>query len=241
MEPLTTAALVLGGAKLLGGAIEGFGQNQALAPSEVNQDRITELERLQQADALSLTGQERQAFVQAFMNPQRALQAEQMSQQQALQATLQDSGEAMRRLRNQEEQQQRALGQANTQIEMLNQEQARMQERELFALQQAEEQRARAREAALFSMIGGGVSDVGSLAGQTIAANELTGNAGQYDAQTMMQLGAMYGYQFPIYPTTGQPFTQQQMMVPPGGYGYFPGQVPNQPILPGVPGSVPGQ
>ena len=233
MEPLTTAALVLGGAKLLGGAIEGFGQYQALAPSEVNQDRIAELERLQQADALGLTGQERQAFVQAFMNPQRALQAEQMSQQ--------DSGEAMRRLRNQEEQQQRALGQANTQIEMLNQEQARMQERELFALQQAEEQRARAREAALFSMIGGGVSDVGSLAGQTIAANELTGNAGQYDAQTMMQLGAMYGYQFPIYPTTGQPFTQQQMMVPPGGYGYFPGQVPNQPILPGVPGSVPGQ
>ena len=40
MEPLTTAALVLGGAKLLGGAIEGFGQYQALAPSEVNQDRI---------------------------------------------------------------------------------------------------------------------------------------------------------------------------------------------------------
>ena len=71
MEPLTTAALVLGGAKLLGGAIEGFGQYQALAPSEVAQDRIKELERLQQADALGLTGQEKQAFVQAFMNPQR--------------------------------------------------------------------------------------------------------------------------------------------------------------------------
>jgi hypothetical protein len=90
MEPLTTAALVLGGAKLLGGAVESFGQYQALAPSEVAQDRIKELERLQQADALGLTGQEKQAFVQAFMNPQRALQAEQMNQQQALQATLQD-------------------------------------------------------------------------------------------------------------------------------------------------------
>lgn len=241
MEPLTTAALVLGGAKLLGGAVESFGQYQALAPSEVAQDRIKELERLQQADALGLTGQEKQAFVQAFMNPQRALQAEQMNQQQALQATLQDSGEAMRRLRSQEEQQQRALSAANTQIELMNQEQARMQERELLGLQRQEEDRARAREAALYSMIGGGISDAGSLAGQTMAANELTGNAGQYDAQTMMRLGAMYGYQFPIYPTTGQPFTQQQMMVPPGGYGYFPGQVPTQPIQPGVPGGVPGQ
>ena len=69
MEPLTAIALATGGAKLLGGAIKGVGDYRALRPSEVITDRIEELQRLQEADALGLTGQERAAYTSAFMDP----------------------------------------------------------------------------------------------------------------------------------------------------------------------------
>ena len=221
MEPLTIAALALGGAKLAGNVISGIGQYQALGPNEVITDRIKELERLQEADALGLTGAEKQAYVQAFMNPQRAIAAEQMSQAQALQAMTQDSGEAMRRMRAREEQEQRAQGEAGRQLQMLDLQKEKAQTEELFQLEVAEDQREKARQAALMSMIGGGVADIGSLAGQTIMAQEMVGKgSGQYNAAQLSQLGAMYGYQFPAYGTPmQQPFTQG---MPQQFYGQFP-------------------
>ena len=221
MEPLTIAALALGGAKLAGNVVSGIGQYQALGENEAITDRIKELERLQEADALGLTGEEKQAYVQAFMNPQRAIAAEQMSQAQALQAMSQDSGEAMRRLRAAEEQQQRAQGEAGRQIQMLDMQKAQAQEDELLQLSIADEQRAAAQKAALFNLIGGGVSDVGSLVGQTMMAQEMVGKgSGQYNAMQLQQLGAMYGYQFPTYASPAQqPFTQG---MPQQFYGQYP-------------------
>ena len=88
MEPLTIAALALGGTKLLGNVLSGVGQYRALAPNEAVTDEIARLERLQEADALGLTGEERNAYVQSFMDPQRALAAQQMQQSQALMSSL---------------------------------------------------------------------------------------------------------------------------------------------------------
>tara|TARA_R100000734_G_C3319028_1_gene114073 strand:- start:1175 stop:1921 length:747 start_codon:yes stop_codon:yes gene_type:complete len=239
MDPLTATALAIGGAKLVGGVIKGVGDYRAMAPSEVLTERIEELQRLQEADALGLTGQERSAYVQAFMDPQRALAAEQMGQSQALSAMAQDSGEQLRRLRAQEEQVQRAQSEAGRQIELLNQQQARAQEQELQQLELTEEQRARAREQALFSMIGGGIQDVGALSGQIIAAEELAGDdAGSFSAAQLQGLGAAYGYNFPNYaPQQPQPFNPAMggMMFgfPPGMYGYNPQTgLPIQPAAP---------
>ena len=171
MEPLTIAALALGGTKLLGNVLSGVGQYRALAPNEAVTDEIARLERLQEADALGLTGEERNAYVQSFMDPQRALAAQQMQQSQALTGMAQDSGEQLRRMRAVEEQTQRAQAEAGRQVEMLNQAQARAQEEKLLQLSIAEADRAAQREAALFNIIGGGVADVGALTGQAIMAS----------------------------------------------------------------------
>jgi len=226
MEPLTAIALATGGAKLLGGIVKGVGDYRALRPSEVIDDKIKELERLQEADALGLTGQERAAYTSAFMDPQRALAAEQMAQSQALSGMASDSGEQLRRLRSQEEQVQRAQGEAGRQIEMLNMQQAAAQEEQLMELQIMEEQRARAQEQALWSAFGGGVQDVGSMTGQIVAAEEMMGaDAGQYSAVQLQALGAAYGYSYPQYnPQMAQPFNTNQgmMMIPGQPYGYNP-------------------
>jgi len=225
MEPLTIAALALGGAKLAGGVVKGIGDYRALRPSEVVTDRINELQRLQEADALGLTGAEKQAYVSAFMNPQRALASEQMAQSQALQAMSQDSGEQLRRIRASEEQAQRAQAEAGRQVQMLDIQKEQAQIDELFQLEMADEQRARAREQALFGMIGGGVQDAGALAGQIVMAEEMLGaNKGQYSAAQLQSAAAMYGYQFPVYPTPQQQsFTTMQpgqsMYPSPGYYG----------------------
>lgn len=249
MEPLTIAALALGGTKLVGNLVSGIGQYQALKPSEVMQDKIAELERLQEADALGLTGAEKSAYVQSFMDPQRALAQQQMQQSQALTGMAQDSGEQIRRLRAQEEQAQRAQAEAGRQIEMLDLQQARAQEAQLMDLQILEEQRANAQQAALMGIIGGGIGDVGSLAGQVIAAEELTGaDAGAYNAGQLQALGAMYGYSFPQYGaqsmgayTTGMPMMggvpQVPGYMPPIYYGQPVGQ--QQPVAPPFTGGNP--
>jgi hypothetical protein len=234
MEPLTAIALATGGAKLLGGVVKGVGDYRALRPSEVITDRIDELKRLQEADALGLTGQERAAYTSAFMDPQRALASEQMAQSQALSSMGQDSGEQLRRIRAQEEQVQRAQGEAGRQIEMLNMQQARAQEAQLLELQTLEEQRARAQEQAMFAAIGGGVEDAGALAGQVVAAEELMGaDSGQYSAVQLQAIGSAYGYSYPQYtPQMAQPFNTNQgiMMIPGAPYGYNPQT--GQPIAP---------
>ena len=104
---------------------------------------------------------------------------------------------------------------------MLDLQKEKAQTDELFQLEVAEDQREKARQAALMSMIGGGVADIGSLAGQTIMAQEMVGKgSGQYNAAQLSQLGAMYGYQFPAYGSPmQQPFTQG---MPQQFYGQFP-------------------
>jgi hypothetical protein len=219
MEPLTTAALVMGGAKLIGGIGAGVSDIIATAPNEALQNRIAELERLQQADALGLTGTERAAFVDAFRQPQQALAQQQMEQSQGLQAAMQDSGRQMARLRAQEEQQQRALAAANQQVEVLNLQQQRAQEQELLNLQAAEAQREMARRAAIVKTSTAGLAAAGEMAGQVMATNELiNADPGSFDANQLRSLGSMYGYNFPAYSMPAQGYGQ------PGAFYY--GQQP---------------
>lgn len=214
MEPITLGLLLAGGAALAkraGAATSGAIANR---PIEAVQDRIAELERLQQADALGLTGDERNAFMQAFVNPQRALAGQQMDAAQAMQISAQDSGEQLRRLRAEEQREQRAVADATTQIELASQQLARQQEQELLQLQMQEEMRKNARDAAIYGGIIGGVGDVASMGSQMYAMSELT-NRGPMDpaAQALFQVGGVagpYGYNFqPYYGRQGyQPYGQ---------------------------------
>jgi len=238
MEPLTTAALIMGGASVLGAAGRGVGNYMALAPNEAVQKRISELERLQQADALGLTGTERSAFMESFVDPQRALAAEQMAQSQALTGMAQDSGEQLRRMRAQDEAAQRTLAESNRQIAMLDMQQARAQEAELLQLQQAEEEREKARRVALI----GGATETAvagmQMASQQIAASELTKMSPEAaNMMNVQRIAGGYGYNFPTYSPmpTGYPYNPYAGMgmggmLPPQPYGYYPGL--QQPTIP---------
>lgn len=232
-DPLTIAALVMGGAKLIGGVGSGIANIQRTAPNQAVLDEIARLERLQQADALGLTGTERSAFLESFTQPVAAMQQQQMAQSQALQATAQDSGEQLRRMRAAEEQTQRAAAEANRQVEILNQQQARAQEAQLLQLQMAEEQRQAERKAAITETVTAGLVAGGQLASQGIALSELAdADPGAYNANQLMAIGQMYGYSFPTYGqgAQGYPVAGQQM-IPPGYYGYYPNMNP---------GAIPG-
>ena len=242
MEPLTTAALLMGGAKLIGGIGAGVSDIIATGENKAITDRIAELERLQQADALGLTGTERAAFVDAFRQPQQALAQQQMEQSQGLQAAMQDSGRQMARLRAQEEQAQRALAAANQQVEVLNLQQQRAQEQELLNLQAAEAQREMARRAAIVKTATAGLAGAGEMAGQVMATNELiNADPGSFDANQLRSLGAMYGYNFPAYsmPAAGQSpgafyYGQQPFYAPQAGaFAPFYGMPPSAGLQPG--------
>tara|TARA_Y100000004_G_scaffold188666_1_gene243144 strand:+ start:15072 stop:15833 length:762 start_codon:yes stop_codon:yes gene_type:complete len=241
MEPLTTAALILGAGKLIGGVGQGIANIQRTAPNEALLDEIARLERLQEADALGLTGTERAAFTDAFVNPQRALAEQQMEQSQALQAMSQDSGEQLRRLRAQEEQGQRALAESNRQVELLNQQQAESQRQALLQMQIAEEQRQADRAAAITQTVSAGLAGAANIGAGMISMNELAASgAGAYDAASLQRLGSMYGYAFPQYQQPiGQPFNlppgavqQGMFMLPPAYYGMAtqPGMIPGTPM-----------
>jgi len=249
MEPLTTAALVLGAGKLIAGVGQGIADIQRTAPNEAMLAEIARLERLQEADALGLTGTERAAFTDAFVNPQRALATQQMQQSQALQAMSQDSGEQMRRLRSADEAQARAVAASNQQVELLNQQQAESQRQALLQMQMAEEQREADRQAAIISTVTMGLGGAAEIASSGIAMNELaSAGAGAYNAASLQQLGGMYGYAFPQYQQPiGQPFNlppgavmMGQQMMPPAYYGYGtqPGVIQQTPM--NVPGAQQG-
>jgi len=206
MDPLTLG-LLAGAAALSAG---GKATSAAISskPSGVAAERIKELERLQQADQLGLTGAERSAFLQAFQAPQQALAAQQLQQSQALTAIGQDSGRQLAAMRAQEEQAQRAQAEAGRQVELMNIEQARAQEEELRQLQLAQEIQKQQRKAAIIGgameAIGAGVGAAGQYGLQQqmfdVQKAALTSSPGYKNLQSASGASAPYGY---IFPTMG--------------------------------------
>jgi hypothetical protein len=228
MDPLTLG--IMAGTYLAGKGLQTYGKYQALEPGEALTDRVEELKRLQEADALGLTGEERAAYTQAFMDPMRAVAAQQMQQSQALSGMAQDSGEQLRRMRAEEEKVARGQADLGRQLEMESVQRARQQEQELLGLQNEIDQREAAQKAALFQFAGDAVGTAGELYGGYQMQQELiNADPGAFNAMQMQQLGAMYGYGFPAYgqrvpgyPGGGNP------MMPPGYYGYYPGTMQPQ-------------
>jgi hypothetical protein len=209
MEPITTGLLLAGGAQLLAGVGKAAGQYMSNRPLESQVERIEELKRLQEANALGLTGAEQSAYMASFVDPQRAIAAQQMQQSQALQAAMGDSGEQLRRLRTNEEQAQRAVADANRQVEMVNLQQAQLQETELRALQRDEDIREQNRQAAL---VGGGIQATGQalqMGSQAVAQQELISRGAMDPAA--QQLGQISGYANP-YGYNYNPYMQQNQM-----------------------------
>ena len=199
MEPLTVGLILAGTAALAkraGTATSGYIAN---APSEAAQDRIKELEKLQEADALGLTGAEREAFMAAVMHPQQALAREGFERTQALQSMANQSGDILRRTAAMEEQEARAAGEAARQIAVADVQKAAQQEQELLQLEMGVEAQEQAQKAALWGGIIGGVGDIASTGAQYYAMTELTNRGGPMipGANSYMQAApymSMYGY-----------------------------------------------
>lgn len=181
--------------------LSALGQNvgsfMSLAPSETVNKRIDELKRAQEADALGLTGDQKSAYMAAFTAPAKALAAQQLQQSQSLTSMGQDSGKALQAMRTQEEQAQRAVSEAQMQVEMANQQLAMQQAEELRSLQLAEEQRKQARKAALITGATEAASSAASAYGQAKMLSQMTG--GDMSIQNAAALGKMYGYNLPTY------------------------------------------
>ena len=203
MDPITIGLLLAGAGQIAQRVGAGVGNEIRNRPLESQQDRIDELKRLQEADALGLTGDQRAAYMASFVDPQRAIAAQQLDQNRALQAGLQDSGRALAGLRRQEEQTQRVVADANRQIEMQNQIVAQQQEQELRTLQLQDEMRQRELEAGRMEAIIGGVGDVANIGAQAYAQQELI-NRGPMDPAARQLantagLASPYGYNYNMY------------------------------------------
>lgn len=198
-EPVTIGLLLAGGAavaKRAGAATSAYIANK---PSEAAMGRVSDLEALQNANALGLTGAERQAYLDAVMAPQQALAREGFERTQALQSMAGGSGEYLRRAASLEEQEARAAGQAAREIAVADIQKAAAQEQELLALQMGIEQQEQAQKAALWGGIIGGVGDVMATGSQYYAMAEMANRGGpmvpgsqyyMYSAPVM----SVYGY-----------------------------------------------
>jgi len=205
MEPVTIGLLLAGGAALAKRAGAATSAYIANKPSEAAMARVSDLEALQNADALGLTGAERQAYLDAVMHPQQALAREGFERTQALQSMAGGSGEYLRRATALEEQETRAAGQAAREIAVADIQKAEAQEQELLALQMGIEQQEQAQKAAVWGGIIGGVGDVMSTGSQYFAMAEMANRGGPMIPGAGGYMGgapymSMYGYGAGGYP-----------------------------------------
>ena len=136
-----TAALI----GLLGGLGEGIGQaastiGQAQAGfGRRSQDRLKELQRMEELKALGLSEEEIQTLQRATLDPLRAQQQQRLEQQQALLGAteLAGSGQALATMRDMQEKEDRAISEANKAVAMADMKERRAQEAEMRKLEQA--------------------------------------------------------------------------------------------------------
>jgi hypothetical protein len=136
-----TAALI----GLLGGLGEGIGQaGQTIAQGQAgfgrrSQDRLKELQRMEELKALGLSEEEIQTLQRATLDPLRAQQQQRLEQQQALLGAteLAGSGQALATMRDMQEKEDRAISDANKAVALADMKERRVQEAEMRKLEQA--------------------------------------------------------------------------------------------------------
>lgn len=172
---------------LLGGFGEGVGQaastmGQARAGFGRNaQDRLKELQRMEELKALGLSEEEIQTLQRATLDPLRAQQQQRLEQQQALLGAteLAGSGQALATMRDMQEKEDRAISDANKAVALADMKERRAREAEMRKLEQAQDTAAAASQIALGQLFGN-IAGMGAGAYLKQAALEETmGKRGQ--------------------------------------------------------------
>ena len=183
MTGAETAAMI----GLLGGFGEGVGQaastmGQARAGFGRNaQDRLKELQRMEELKALGLSEEEIQTLQRAALDPLRAQQQQRLEQQQALLGAteLAGSGQALATMRDMQEKEDRAISDANKAVALADMKERRTREAEMRKLEQAQDTAAAASQIALGQLFGN-IAGMGAGAYLKQAALEETmGKRGQ--------------------------------------------------------------
>jgi hypothetical protein len=180
-DPVITPMLIAAGVSALGKGIGAFGASRQQAQSafgDAQEDRLRELERMEEMRALGLTNKEEQLMRQSLLNPVQAAQKEQFQRQAALMGAADSSGKALTQLMNQQEREDRTLEKASLAVEQADLARAREQEKEMRMLQAAESQSDAIRKNLPFALLGGTLTAGGDAYMQAQLYEDLASRGG---------------------------------------------------------------
>ena len=233
MEPFTLMAIGLGlsaVAKGVGGAMDA-----AALHTEADKERLEELERLQDLNQLGLTEEESARMSEAMIDPLQAQQRQRSIERREMAAGADlGAGAVSRQMMLGEEAEQRAMQDVEKQLAATDLQKSQQQKAEIQALKKGADLRKNQMLKAIITGTAEGAGQIIGAKGQTMAFEEMTGQATvsvqQQDAyrQQMIQqqyMSQMYGQQYQPYQQYYDRYYGQQYQMPP----YFSPQAPTGP------------
>jgi len=236
MEPITMLAIGMGVGAL--GKAAGAGIRASQIFTKEDEERLAELERLQDLNALGLTEDETRVLTEQMLDPVAAMQSQRNLQRREIAAAADlGAGAVAKQMMQEEEMAGRQEAQVAKNMAQINLQQQKLQEQEIRDLKKRRE----IEDKEMLAAIVGGATDltqIGLTAGaRQMELKELTGQATQLSAaqqqamqQQMMQqqymrqfyggqqMDPFFNYYQNYYGTGGQ---QINPFFP--GYGYPPG------------------
>ena len=196
MAALTTAALLAAGAGI-GKGVAAFGQQRAQGAAmfgDAQEQRLLELRRMEEMNALGLDSDEEAALNMSLMSPVQAAQKEQFQRQAALMGQADNSGRGLTSISQQQEKLDAAQERVTAQIAMQDVALQRQREQEMRQLEGAESAGAAAKSAAKYALIGGIAEGASETYAKREAYNTLaTSRTGLGDYDQFSKLLEMYG------------------------------------------------
>ena len=182
MEPITMLAIGMGVGALGKAAAGGLRASQIF--TDEDEERLAELERLQDLNALGLTEDETKVLTEQMMDPVAAMQAQRNLQRRELAAAADlGAGAVAKQMMQEEEMAGRQEAQVARNMAQINLQQQKLQEQEIRDLKKRKE----IEDKEMLAAIVGGAADltqIGLTAGaRQMELKELTGQATQLSAQ----------------------------------------------------------
>lgn len=196
MDPVTIGILAAGA---IGKGVSAFSQERAKANAmfgDAQEERLKELQRLEEMNALGLTTKESDALNRQLLDPVQAATKESYQRQAALMGQVDSSGAALNRLMTQDEKLDRARETAATAVMIEDIKRARAQEQEMRQLQAAESASDAIKKASWMTLLGSGVSGASDMYMQQQMLNTMSGKtAGSgYNPSQDAELNALIDY-----------------------------------------------
>jgi len=191
------ASAIIAGVGGLGRGVAAFGSERAKANAlygESQEERLRELQRMEEMNALGLTDNEQSVLSRQMLSPVQAAQREKFDKQAALMGSVDSSTAAMNRMMLKEEQEDRLLEKASTAIATADLAEQRRQEDEMRKLEGAESASKAIKDASWYQLFGGVASGASDAFLQQMAFESMAtsrGGVGKYS-----ELGKLFFEQY---------------------------------------------